>query len=428
LKELKIERLMIERLRSVILRCEATKDLRFVLARKTEILRFAQDQSSIVNRQLLTAALMLLCAALAAQTPSAEQQRTSDLAKMRSRISTLKSKLSESERNVATLSEELKRLDLKLEIAQNEAELVAATRADFTRQLEATRAERAVSGQASQRLSRALLARARVLHHFGRFGYFRVLLESRDVKDFLQGMERLDALARRDGHLLARYREVEARREADMAREQALKAELDRLYVKGRREVARMASLRTEREALLAREKSATTSRRDEVTALSDKAARLERLLLRLAQSSAGQGVDPSGGIRPWKGVLDWPAKGTLVETFGRHRHPRFDAWTFSSGISIALPAGTPVRAVYGGRAVYAQWLAEYGNLVVLDHGDGVFTLYAWLQSVGVSAGLPVPAGAPVGTAGWGPGRDEPGLYFEVRDHQKANDPVAWLR
>ena len=92
------------------------------------------------------------------------------------------------------------------------------------------------------------------------------------------------------------------------------------------------------------------------------------------------------------------------------------------------MPAGTPVRAIYSGRAIYAQWLAEYGNLVILDHGDGVFTLYAWLQSVAVLPGAHVPAGASVGNAGWGPGREEPGLYFEVRDHQKANDPVAWLR
>ena len=388
-------------------------------------------QSAIANRQLLIAAGMLVCAALAAQTgptPSAEQQRQTDLAKIRSRISALQQKLVESEKNVATMSEEVKRLDLKLEIAERESELVAATREDFARQLEATRAERVVSSQASQRLARALLARARVLHRFGRFGYFRVLLESRDVHDFLQGIERLDWLARRDGKLLARYREVEARREADMAREEALKAELDRLYAQGKREVAQVASLRQEREAFLARERNASSSRRDEVVALSDKAARLERLLQRLAQSSAGQAPDPSGGIRPWKGVLDWPARGALIETFGRHRHPRFDAWTLSNGIALSMLAGTPVRAVYGGRAIYAQWLAEYGNLVILDHGDGVFTLYAWLQSVGVAAGASLPAGAVVGAAGWGPGRDEPGLYFEIRDHQKASDPVAWLR
>jgi septal ring factor EnvC (AmiA/AmiB activator) len=347
---------------------------------------------------------------------------------MRSRISVLQEKLAQSEKNVASLSEEIKRLDLKLEIAQREAELVAATREDIERQLASTRAERSASGEVSQRLARSLLARARVLHRFGRFGYFRVLLESRDVRDFLEGVERLDTLARRDGRLLGRYRQMEARREADIAREEALKKELDRLYEKGKSEVAQTASLRRERESLLAREKSASSSRRDEVMALSDKAARLERLLERLAQSSPAQALDASGGIRPWKGVLDWPARGTLIETFGRHRHPRFDAWTYSSGIALSMPAGTPVRAVYGGRVIYAQWLAEYGNLVILDHGDGVLTLYAWLQSVAVPAGTPVAAGAALGAAGWGPGRDEPGLYFEVRDHQKANDPVAWLR
>jgi septal ring factor EnvC (AmiA/AmiB activator) len=86
------------------------------------------------------------------------------------------------------------------------------------------------------------------------------------------------------------------------------------------------------------------------------------------------------------------------------------------------------VRAVYAGKAVYAQWLAEYGNLVILDHGDAVLTLYAWLRGVSVVPGTYVPVGTPVGSAGVGPGREEPGVYFEVRDRQKAQDPVAWLR
>jgi len=186
--------------------------------------------------------------------------------------------------------------------------------------------------------------------------------------------------------------------------------------------------LKVERQDLLAREKSVAASRREEVGTLIDKAARLERLLETLARQSDEQPVDPSGGIRPWKGVLDWPARGSVVETFGRHRHPKFDAWTVSNGIALSLPSGSPVRAVYAGKAVYAQWLAEYGNLVILDHGDGVFTLYAWLQSIAVTPGSFVPLGSTIGQAGTGPGREEAGLYFEVRDHQKANDPVAWLR
>lgn len=371
---------------------------------------------------------LIVCAASMAQTPSPDQQRQSDLARIRARIAALKTNLAQSEKNVATLSEEIKRLDWRLEIGEQEQRLLADRREELARQLASTRAEREKAAELSDRSARALLARARVLHRFGRYGYFRVLLEARDVSAFLQGVERLDILARRDGRLLAAHRAAQTSLESDVVREEALKSELDQLYKTSRHELTATAALRGRRETLLGRERMTSASRRDEVAVLSDKAARLERLLDTLARQSTGEPSDGSAGIRPWKGVLDWPARGAVVETFGRHRHPRFNAWTISNGIAIALPAGSPVRAVYAGKAVYAQWLAEYGNLVILDHGDGMFTLYAWLQSVSVIPGTHVPAGTGIGTAGTGPGRDEPGVYFEVRDRQKASDPVAWLR
>jgi septal ring factor EnvC (AmiA/AmiB activator) len=333
-----------------------------------------------------------------------------------------------SEKNVATLQDEVKRLDWRIEIAEHERELAAARREDLTRQLSATRAQRETAAAASEHFTRVLAMRARVLHRLGRFGYFRVLLDARDAAGFLQGVERLDALARRDGRLLASYRDAQARLERSLGEEEALKRDIDRTYLHSRRELSNLAALRRHREALLASERTASASQRNEVVVLADKAERLERLLQTLASQSSGEPVDSSGGIRPWKGVLDWPAKGSLIETFGRHRHPKFDAWTISNGIALALPRGTPVRAVYAGRAIYARWLAEYGNLVILDHGESVFTLYAWLQSVSVAPGSYVPVGGSIGTAGTGPGRDEPGLYFEVRDRQTASDPVAWLR
>jgi septal ring factor EnvC (AmiA/AmiB activator) len=101
--------------------------------------------------------------------------------------------------------------------------------------------------------------------------------------------------------------------------------------------------------------------------------------------------------------VLDWPARGTLLETFGRHRHPKFDTWTVSNGVAVARPARDPGARGVRGRRVYAQWLAEYGNLVILDHGDGMLTLYAWLQGVGVKAGMPVAAGTEIGARGLRP-------------------------
>jgi septal ring factor EnvC (AmiA/AmiB activator) len=382
---------------------------------------------SLFTRHL---SLLVLAAAsvVFAQTSSPEEQRQSDLSKIRARIGELRSRLAESRKNVATLSEEIKRLDWKIEIGEHETELLSARRGDLAYQLTATGTEREAAAAASGRFARALVTRARVLHRLGRYGYFRVLLEARDATGFLQGVERLDELARRDGTLLASYRSAQARLERDLAREESLKKEMDEVLLRSRRELANMGSLRRNREGLLAQERSVSASQKSEVIALSDKAERLERLLATLAQQSRQEPADASGGIRPWKGVLDWPARGALTETFGRHRHPKFDAWTISNGIAIAQSAGTPVRAVYSGRAVYAQWLAEYGNLVILDHGDGVMTLYAWLQSVAVAAGSYVPAGSTIGAVGTGPGLAEPGLYFEVRDRQRASDPVAWLR
>ncbi|MGH9366561.1 MAG: murein hydrolase activator EnvC family protein [Thermoanaerobaculia bacterium] len=377
---------------------------------------------------VLLSAALCLPAALFAQTPSSQAEREADLARIQARIAALERKLAESEKNVATAEEQLRRLDWRLELATEENRGLAARREELAQRLSLLSSERGAAAAAAEKSRRALVARARVLHRFGRFGYFRILLEARDVNAFLAGVDRLDALARRDGQLLARDRAARERLSADLVREQAVKKEIDQLYARSRRESVRIAVLRQERERFLERQRRFAVSGREEVVSLTDKAARLERLLEALSRGSSEEPTSPSGSIRPWKGVLDWPARGALVETFGRHRHPKFDAWTFSNGIAVSLPESTPVRAVYTGKAVYAQWLAEYGNLVILDHGDGVLTLYAWLRAVSVVPGTYVPVGTAVGLAGVGPGREEPGVYFEVRDRQKAQDPVAWLR
>ena len=375
----------------------------------------------------MSATAFLLLALLAAAPGDADSERAADLARLRARIGALEKQVAASRKRQATLSEELGRLELQLQIASSEKELLGRLREDYSQRLAEITIERSAAERAALGSRRALLARARLLHRFGRFGYLRILLEAEDVPAFVQSVALLDSLARRDARLLTEHRGSETRLEAGLAREHALKVETDRLYARTRQEESRIASLKVARESLLEKQRTFSATQRREVAVLSDKATRLEGLLARLSQRPE-EPVGPAGGIRPWKGVLDWPARGTLTETFGRHRHPRFDAWTQSNGISLSLPAGTPVRAIYAGKAVYAQWLAEYGNLVIVDHGDGVFTLYAWLQAVSVRAGSYVPAGTTVGLAGTGPGRDEPGVYFEVRDRQRPSDPVAWLR
>ena len=133
--------------------------------------------------------------------------------------------------------------------------------------------------------------------------------------------------------------------------------------------------------------------------------------------------------IRRYKGAIDWPVRGKVVVPFGRIANPRFPK-TFlrSSGWTIDVPTGSEVRSVFAGDVVYAQWLKGYGNLVVLDHGDGVFTLYGHLMTGTVPRGTRVALGEVVGRVADAPEEEVPGLYFEIRESRASVDPRAWLR
>ena len=115
---------------------------------------------------------------------------------------------------------------------------------------------------------------------------------------------------------------------------------------------------------------------------------------------------------------------------FGRIANPKFPK-TFlrSSGWTLEAPPGSAVHAIFAGDVVYAQWLKGYGNLVVLDHGEGVFTLYGHLAPLTLGRGQRVQLGDAVGVLAEPSLEDEvPGLYFEIRDARASVDPAAWLR
>jgi septal ring factor EnvC (AmiA/AmiB activator) len=92
------------------------------------------------------------------------------------------------------------------------------------------------------------------------------------------------------------------------------------------------------------------------------------------------------------------------------------------------VAAGSEAHAIFAGEVVYAQWLKGYGNLVVLDHGEGVFTLYGRLLPGAARQGDRVSIGDPVGRVGDPPEDEVAGLYFEIRDSRASVDPQLWLR
>ena len=128
------------------------------------------------------------------------------------------------------------------------------------------------------------------------------------------------------------------------------------------------------------------------------------------------------------RGTLRPPAEGRVVSTFGRYQDPELKTWTFNRGIGIAAREGADVQAVAPGEVVLVDWLRGYGQLVLLRHPGGYFTLYGHLATRNVRADEILDEGAILGTVG-STGRldGKPRLHFELMKGEEALDPLVWL-
>lgn len=319
-----------------------------------------------------------------------------------------------------SLLAEVERLDLEVRLRTEQLREMQLVLSRASEQMDAT-VRRVKDLEASVAQARPqLAARARALYKMGELSYLRMLLSVEHPSDMLRGYRFVSALARRDREKMAALR-------ADLS---ALASTRDDLQKKTRVALTLRADLDRARRAL-----EGDRQRKSELlTSLVEKkethAAYLQEL--EEAEGKLGQllsglsAADVSVPITVFKGALPWPAAGRVRTSFGRHKHPRFQTFTFHNGIEIQAPTDAPVAAVHDGTVAFADQFLGYGLLVILDHGGRNYTLYAHLAEARVRPGDHVTAGAVVGSVG-ASGVDGPGVYFEVRSQGKPQDPLEWL-
>ncbi|OUT75992.1 MAG: hypothetical protein CBB82_08920 [Betaproteobacteria bacterium TMED22] len=128
--------------------------------------------------------------------------------------------------------------------------------------------------------------------------------------------------------------------------------------------------------------------------------------------------------FRTLKGKLRLPALGTVTAKFGQKRAGSEVAW---EGVFISSKQGNSVKSIAGGAVVYSDWLRGFGNLVIVDHGKGFYSLYGNNESIWVREGDQLNAGDQLGTVGNSGGHKGPGVYFEVRRNSKPLNPLEWV-
>lgn len=395
--------------------------------------------------EAIAASLLALCVLFTAGTAAGDPGR--EKAQVDGRISTLRGQASDADRRAGVLTEELSAAAGRVRELEAGVDAQRARLGVLEGQLSSARArlgtlDRTIAGQ-TKRLERLrgqyrialarLERRVRELYMTDGPDTLAFVLGTASFADLLDNLDLLDRIGRQDERIAssvksARDGVADARRRTRVARVEAARVEAvvssaateqrgivtrlvasrDALVAARSAKSATLASIQSDREATLA-----------EIDALEQQSAELAERIREAQQRSAAQApavVAPSGS-----GVLGWPVSGPVTSGFGLR-------WgRMHEGIDIAVGEGTPVRAAAAGMVIYANWMSGYGNLVVVDHGNGLSTAYAHNSSLAVSAGQSVAAGEVVSYSGNTGNSTGPHVHFEVRVNGSAVDPLGYL-
>jgi murein hydrolase activator len=356
------------------------------------------------------------------QTQTELREQRAKAAAARKKESSLLAELEEIDRTLADRRADVARLDGR--IARTEAE-IGGLRGDI-RRFEGRK------GQEQQVLATRLRAMYKIQ---AQGGAVPVVLSGDHPVERAVALRHLTTLAAVDARLIQEYLLTSVGLSERKSREEARRAELESLRREAERDRAEMHLEATRRRGLLAKVQDERAYHERMVGELSEASRRLEALIRSLQErqrQAARTPVPPRpgapAGFATLRGELPWPTQGRLVASYGAQIHPRFGTRTFRSGIDIEAGEGTEITAVYGGRVVYTGWFKGYGNLIILDHGNEYYTLYAHVAEIAVREDEDVRQGQRIGTVGDTGSLAGPRLYFEVRHQGKPQDPEQWLR
>jgi septal ring factor EnvC (AmiA/AmiB activator) len=214
-------------------------------------------------------------------------------------------------------------------------------------------------------------------------------------------------------------KELAQRREDLDSQRQILAQAKDSVRQQAEKKKQMLASIRQEKETRIRALKE-----------LEQAALRLQKMMEELSKRAVSKPPEfPSGtGLGAMRGKLDWPVKGELISAFGKTRHKEFDTEVFRNGIDIRASLGQEIKAVEKGTVVFADRFSGYGRMIVIDHGERYYTIYAHLSEMFKKDGDPVKRGEILGLVGDSDSLAGAGLYFEMRKDGRSVDPVPWFR
>jgi murein DD-endopeptidase MepM/ murein hydrolase activator NlpD len=259
------------------------------------------------------------------------------------------------------------------------------------------------------------------LYEQGDISYLEVLLSATDIKDFLTRYDMVNAIVEQDVDLIEtiekQKHDLETKKSDLSVKQNELKQSYsDQISIKETLDVQK--SQKKDLLSNVQQEKNAYLRALEE---LEQTSRELEVMIRRMQGGSTTQ---------LGTGTYTWPAPGysSITSAYGMRYHPILKVRKMHTGVDIGAPGGASVVAADGGKVIHCGLMGGYGQVIVVDHGNGISTLYAHLSAYAVSNGTSVTKGQTigrVGSTGWSTG---PHLHFEVRINGSYTDPMPYIR
>ncbi len=401
--------------------------------------------SERLARHGLWALLALL--AFSAAPLAAQQTSASELEKSKQRLEQIKAQRDELERQSARISGQVTDVGARLRNLERQRELTGQAVAAIEQKignlggrLETSSAALALAEDNLADRRAILLRRLADIYKRGPLYTFQVLLTAESFGDLLARYKYLYLSSRQDRSIVTEVEKLAQHVRSERNDLLGLQSEYDRTRGEREVELQNYARLADERQSQLRELERSSAQTKQKITVLERSEAALNATLAALEKArkaaapnrNAAPGApntEESGGLSTSDiGKLDWPVDGTIIYNFGRDSLPS-GAVVRHNGIGIRAPAGTPVKSVEAGKVVLVQPMATYGLTVILQHGNGYYSLYTQLKSASVRVGQQLTRDEVLGTVGGESLTEGAHLYFEIRGaNQIALDPIVWLK
>jgi murein DD-endopeptidase MepM/ murein hydrolase activator NlpD len=339
----------------------------------------------------------------------------------------------------------LKQVLTQIDTVSNELSNIALDIENTKENLRDTANQLDETQQRIEERSGLLDTRVRIMYTDGAVSYLDVLLSSTSFSDFLQRADSLQAIMNQDKVLLDEHKHDQELLQDQQNQLEQDYAKVKTLYAQAEERRGILEEKESEKQELIAKY-SDQMDESDEITEEQDKllvelatkrsALENEKKKIKAAQivkaktTTKKVSYSGSGGFTGNGGSMMVPVNGARVSSgYGTRVHPVTGQVKTHTGVDLAVPEGTDIHAAEGGVVIVAEWWSGYGNTVVIDHGNNVWTLYGHIRTNGtkVSVGDTVKKGEKIAEVGQTGVATGPHCHFEVRINGNTVDPMPYL-